>query len=247
MKKVSIFSILMPCLAALLLSGCGKKDIIQTIDFESAIRNEFSTNSSEDTVENDDASEPEEGENDVSDEMMDIPEMEGMDIVEIAKKGKITNTITGSFDEDYYDESSLETFLLAEISDYNRQKGAEVVKLKSAKTGKANEAKVVVEYSSPEVFADFNGQTFFYGTIEEAMVAGLDLNQSYINVKTNESVFVDEALAKEKWYIVVSKSDRDRLNICTPKKIIYTSDNVQVENSKEAVFQAGSINILICK
>lgn len=176
-----------------------------------------------------------------------IPEMEGTNEVSIAKNGKITNTIAQEFTEDYFDEDSLETFIKAEISDYNRKQGEDVVSLKSVKVDK--EAQVVLIFDSPSYFADFNMQTFFYGTIEEAMLEDYNLNIDYVEAKTGESVDVDTVLSKEKRHIVITRSDRDRLDIVVPKDILYTSKNVEFNSKKkkEALAPQGEFNVIITK
>lgn len=231
-KMLVIFSIV---LVAGLMVACGKTKT--KLNLTDGIRNENARQVDANTY----------SDSSLEDDGYEIPEMEGTNVVSIAKDGKLTNTISQSFEEDYYDKDSLETFIMAELSDYNREKGKDSVTLKSVKTD--DEAQVVLCFENSGYFAEFNSQTFFYGTIEEAMLEDYNLNIEYIDFKSGENIDVNKALEKEKRHIVVTRSDRDRLNIVVPKDILYTSKNVIIDKKKkkEALAPQGELSVIITK
>ena len=89
----------------------------------------------------------------------------------IKKDGTVVEAGIEEFDSTIYDQLELDTFIRGEVADYNTTVGAEKIKVQQI-TVENNVATMYLEYSSPQDYAAFHGETFFVGTMQEAIEAG---------------------------------------------------------------------------
>ena len=104
------------------------------------------------------------------------------DTVFINKKGEISEFICSDFKEDYYDKDELEAFINEKVDAYRDLYGEESVEV--AKFDVENGiAKLTLNYYDPTDYAEFNGVTFFSGSVVEAQADGYKFSGDYVSVE----------------------------------------------------------------
>lgn len=140
------------------------------------------------------------------------------------KKGVLTQVIVEEWDQEYYDQSELESELKAAV-DANPK-----VSLKSlrVKNGKAT-AKLI--YESAEAYREFNGVTCFWGTTAEAVSAGYSLAGEYLDTE-GKKVALSSLLNGEKACYVLVMTEPAVVEL--PGKILCASSAVEILDAKRA-------------
>ncbi len=96
--------------------------------------------------------------------------------VSVDRKGQISAWFVEGFDEDYYSLRELTEMAEREAAEYNARipgkKAAVKVEKVEMLPDDSGRIRVNYRYDSWESYTDFNGQGFFYGTVEEAAAAG---------------------------------------------------------------------------
>ncbi|MCH4193040.1 MAG: hypothetical protein LKF52_12090 [Butyrivibrio sp.] len=147
--------------------------------------------------------------------------------------GSVVNAIIEDFSQSYYDVDELKKSIDTEINDYNSAKGEDLVSLKKlAKDG--DNVRVIMTYRSAEDFADFNKETFYYGTASNAAEGGIKLPDSLND--TDGKAAQTSAIENYADRKVVVTADKAR--IVTPYPIAYVSEDVKLISSTEADLSA---------
>ena len=151
----------------------------------------------------------------------------------INTNGSVVNAIVEDFSQSYYDVDELQNSVDTEINDYNSAKGEDLIKLrKLAKDGK--NVRVIMTYHSAEDFADFNQETFYYGTAGSAAEGGITLPDSLNDTDAKAAQTSDIKNYADRHVVVTA----DKSRIVTPYPIAYVSAGVKLVSSTEADLSA---------
>ncbi len=166
---------------------------------------------------------------------------EGIDrsTVGVGEEDHIIQVMVEDFDQDYYDESELENMIRSAASYLITEKGREAVSLQSLERG---DGKVTVrlQYDTPEDFALFNQETFFYGTISEAQQQGLTVPLNLYAPDGTQITASELADMGERHVILTS----DKSDLALPGKAAYYSRGIQVTDGKTADLSAADEDIV---
>lgn len=165
--------------------------------------------------------------------------------VKIEKDGTVVNTIIEDFDESLYNVDALKSMVLSEAAAFNSSSegnSISVDKLEAA-DGKVT---VVMTFSGASGYSEFNEKVLFFGTVLEGYEAGFDLDISLISTKKDGGEIGKEEILQmgESGLIVLEEP----VNVITPSKIMYASENVAVLSDESAkVLDNGEAAYLILK
>lgn len=166
-----------------------------------------------------------------------------IDTVFIEGKTNIIGAIVEPFDKPYYNGDELQRFIEDELAFYNSEAGAgEITINKFEVTDKA--AKVFLQYTSYIDYANFNGIEFFVGTVEEALEAGYDFDENFLNYAKLTKVSKDDVTEKKKSKVLITDED---IVIQVNGTIQYISDNVKEKSKKSAQLTGQKLSYIIYK
>ena len=156
------------------------------------------------------------------------------------KNESITDVIVEPFSEDYYSEDGLNAYFQEKISEYNSTNiGQGEVKLNELKI-EDGKAKASLVFDSSDTYTTFYGTNAFYGTVSKAYDKGLIAETVLKKVGANETISkIDLMKMDDVEIIVVSEVVR----VKSPKKIIYTSANVELIDEKNARVSSDSTGL----
>ena len=145
--------------------------------------------------------------------------------------GKITDVIVESFDTDNYSEDGLRTFFNEKISDYNSTNiGEGEVELKGLDIGDGK-AKATLIFDSCDTYNEFYNSTAYYGSINDAYDKGL-ISETVLKKRgSSETITKNDLMGMQKEDIIIVS---EVVRIKCPKKIEYTSANVDVIDERNA-------------
>lgn len=153
------------------------------------------------------------------------------DTIILNEEGSVTGYITGEFDENRYSFEDLQAMIDSEIEAYCAQttEGAIVLDKSELLEGILT---VVMTYQSAQDYSDFNQEVFFYGTIEEAVQEGYDLQELSMRDASDLSVTVgrEELETMADSYILITE---DPSNIRNSRKVMYIGLNDELVNDRE--------------
>lgn len=150
------------------------------------------------------------------------------DSVSVAKDGTITEYVSETLGEAYYDETELEGMISSEVNAYNQENGEGSVTVRSMEIqdGKAD---LVLEFASAEDFASFNNIEFYYGSIINAQLAGYlfdtDFKQVRDGVVEGDAVSASQAMQDMSAQVLIVEGP---LEVRVPGSVTYTSTNSEV-------------------
>jgi len=140
--------------------------------------------------------------------------------LEVSKKGEISQTIVENFDKTYYDIQELQNYMNAAINECNASLGdkGEV----SLKDVHVEDGKVfaTIDFDSMEAIESFNGEKYFYGSVNDAYDAGYSLDISMKSVSDGSVIGKTEVMEMKKKHILIVP---DSGIIKTGYKILYVS------------------------
>lgn len=140
----------------------------------------------------------------------------------VEKNGKVISKIIEDFDEDYYYEDELKEMIETEVSDYNKQADSESITFNSCE--KVENAVIVeMTYRTAKDYSEFNGEVFFFGTVQEAYKEGYDLNIRLTDAANTQTIGKDDILNMGDKHIIISN---EKVRIASYKDIGYTSEGV---------------------
>lgn len=152
------------------------------------------------------------------------PDVIEVSTVSVSKKGQISMWFVEEFAEEYYNLSELTAVARAEVETFNFSAGGRsaAVKMEKMELLPENDGKVVVHYRFDgwESCNAFNEETFFYGTVGEALKEGFDAKVVLRNV-TDDSLLAGDQFAQEPDRLVIITDVK--ANIYCPAKVAYLS------------------------
>ncbi|MGN1159992.1 MAG: hypothetical protein ACI4SE_07315 [Lachnospiraceae bacterium] len=154
------------------------------------------------------------------------------DTIILKEKGSIVGYVTGEFDESRYSYEQLQALMDSEIASYCTQTAEEAVVLDKSELTEEGILTVVMTYRSAEDYSAFNQEIFFYGTIEEAVLAGYDLRMLTMRDASDAEITVGrtELEAMPDSYILITE---DPSNIRGYQKVAYIGLNDTLVNEHE--------------
>lgn len=165
------------------------------------------------------------------------------DTVFIEGKNNIIGALVEPFDKPYYNGDELQRFIESELALYNSEiDSTGIIVNKFEVTDEA--AKVFLQYASQTDYAKFNEVEFFVGTVEEAIVAGYDFNEDFVNYTKLTKVSKEDVTEKKKNKVLIT--DEDTL-VQINGTILYISDNVKEKSKKSAQLSGEKLSYIIYK
>ncbi len=167
--------------------------------------------------------------------------------VTIDKDGHVSNVIYEQFDKDYYDLEELSKMAEEELEEYNSEYMTPKITLDKVEAVEdGTYVRMSMNYDSASDYSNFNEETLFYGTIEEAEAAGYKVSDGLVDDKGEK---IDSSFAADhpERHIIITN---DKANIITPFNIEYTTKGVSLVGKKEAKLAdatAESIQLLLSK
>ena len=117
----------------------------------------------------------------------------------VASNGKITDVTVEDFEQDYYDEAELTSYINDAVAAYKADGSDGTVKVKKQQL-KDGVVKLVMEYDGYESYAAFNEAKLYAGTILQAQAEGYDFDTSFFTPKQaeegNTELAVDTVIAE---------------------------------------------------
>lgn len=150
--------------------------------------------------------------------------------VTVAKNGKISQLLIEALPSGQYSESDLKNTVTQWIDEYVKQHDKNAVVMDGLEV-KEEVAKLRINYSSVEDYKAFNNVDFFTGTVEEAIAAGYEFPNIFINKGGEEVSFtkIRSSCQDEKVIII-----QEPLNVLTPDAILYVSSNMEILDGQNA-------------
>ena len=163
--------------------------------------------------------------------------------------GSLSYVLVEDFNEDYYDLEELKSMAEEEISEYNAEYTEARIVLKDAEildTENGRKVRMTVDYSSSNDFSYFNQETFFFGTVSDAIGKGYSLSDALVS-SDGERVSEGYYDANPDLHIIITGS---KVNIITPYNIAYSSQGVKYLGKKEAALTdatGSAVQLLLSK
>lgn len=169
--------------------------------------------------------------------------------LELQKDGSVMVTYIEEFPTDYYDLEELIQMNEEEVVAYNTKVGKEVVEIISTETD-GNTVTLSMNYRNIDDYGSMNGGSFFHGTVAQSILSGYNLEGTFIDAKTGESVASIDWDNLEEYHLVVAKGPEEgyTATIHTYKKIVYATENVSVsEDGKMATIKGSEQALIVFK
>ena len=131
----------------------------------------------------------------------------------IKKDGTVKSYIVEEFTASYYNAEELKNDVSKEVLRINEEYGQMVMELTQYELEEGI-LKATIEYQNADVYEDFNEETLFAGSLEEALA---------------EEFTIDADIENDNYHIVIFSEPVD---VKVPKKIVYVSDGLQTIGSK---------------
>lgn len=155
--------------------------------------------------------------------------------VALQKNGKVLEAAVEDFDQSYYDEDELNSFVEDAVKEYTSENGKKTVTVTDFKL-KDETAYLTLKYESTDVFSDFTGTECFSGDLLEAQSAGYDFDADFWAVEdgkaAKDTVSSSEVLADDDLKVLIINGNSD---IIVPGKIAYVSANGTEVSAKDTV------------
>ena len=134
--------------------------------------------------------------------------------ISIEKNGSIENTIVEDFSQSYYELDSLSAMIEQDIEAYQNQNLDSKISLSKCElTDDNSTVRVVMKYGDSQTYTGFNGETLFYGTVQDAYSAGYNLDMTLDEVKkgekTGNSISRDDILGMGESHILIIEKPSD--------------------------------------
>lgn len=151
------------------------------------------------------------------------------DTIYVKNKGNIIGAIVEDFDKEYYDEEELKLLLNEEVETYNGKAGEGSVKIDKFEV-KDQVVKVYINYKNGKNYEEFNGVTFFSGTILVAEDEGFNFDTDFID-GNGKKISKDEILQNESYHVIITDED---ITVQTDATILYHSNNTELKEKNKA-------------
>lgn len=154
--------------------------------------------------------------------------------IALQRNGKILEAAVESFDQSYYDQEELNTYVQNAVDDYTTEHGKKSVSVTDSKV-EEKKAYLTLQYENAETFSDFTGIECFSGSIVEAQSAGYDFNLDFYPVTDgkaeDKTVKGSTLLEDDDLKVLIVKENSD---LIVPGKIAYVStEGTEVTSEKQ--------------
>ena len=149
--------------------------------------------------------------------------------IALQRNGKILEAAVETFDQSYYKEDELNSYIQNAVDDYTAEHGKKSVSVTESKV-EEKKAYLTLQYENAETFQDFSGIECFSGSIVEAQSAGYDFEQDFYPVtegKADKKSVKGSTLLKE-------DDLKENSDLIVPGKIAYVStEGTEVTSEKQ--------------
>lgn len=154
--------------------------------------------------------------------------------IALQRNGKILEAAVESFDQSYYDQEELNTYVQNAVDDYTAEHGKKSVSVTDSKV-EEKKAYLTLQYENAETFSDFTGIECFNGSIVEAQSAGYDFDLDFYPVTDGKAdtktVKGSTLLDDDDLKVLIVKENSD---LIVPGKIAYVStEGTEVDSEKQ--------------
>ena len=154
--------------------------------------------------------------------------------IALQRNGKILEAAVETFDQSYYKEDELNSYIQNAVDDYTAEHGKKSVSVTESKV-EEKKAYLTLQYENAETFQDFSGIECFSGSIVEAQSAGYDFEQDFYPVTEGKadkkSVKGSTLLKEDDLKVLIVKENSD---LIVPGKIAYVStEGTEVTSEKQ--------------
>ena len=154
--------------------------------------------------------------------------------IALQRNGKILEAAVESFDQSYYDQEELDTYVQNAVDDYTAEHGKKSVSVTDSKV-EEKKAYLTLQYEDAETFSDFTGIECFSGSIVEAQSAGYDFDLDFYPVTDGKAdtkaVKGSTLLDDDDLKVLIVKENSD---LIVPGKIAYVStEGTEVTSEKQ--------------
>lgn len=154
--------------------------------------------------------------------------------IALQRNGKILEAAVEYFDQSYYDQEELNTYVQNVVDDYTAEHGKKSVSVTDSKV-EEKKAYLTLQYENAETFSDFTGIECFNGSIVEAQSAGYDFDLDFYPVTDGKAdtktVKGSTLLDDDDLKVLIVKENSD---LIVPGKIAYVStEGTEVASEKQ--------------
>lgn len=154
--------------------------------------------------------------------------------IALQRNGKILEAAVETFDQSYYKEDELNSYIQNAVDDYTAEHGKKSVSVTESKV-EEKKAYLTLQYENAETFQDFSGIECFSGSIVEAQLAGYDFEQDFYPVTDGKAdkktVRGSSLLEDDDLKVLIVKENSD---LIVPGKIAYVStEGTEVTSEKQ--------------
>lgn len=154
--------------------------------------------------------------------------------IALQRNGKILEAAVETFDQSYYKEDELNSYIQNAVDDYTAEHGKKSVSVTESKV-EEKKAYLTLQYENAETFQDFSGIECFSGSIVEAQSAGYDFEQDFYPVTDGKAdkktVRGSSLLEDDDLKVLIAKENSD---LIVPGKIAYVStEGTEVTSEKQ--------------
>ena len=154
--------------------------------------------------------------------------------IALQRNGKILEADVENFDQSYYKEDELNSYIQNAVDDYTAEHGKKSVSVTESKV-EEKKAYLTLQYENAETFQDFSGIECFSGSIVEAQSAGYDFEQDFYPVTDGKAdkktVRGSSLLEDDDLKVLIVKENSD---LIVPGKIAYVStEGTEVTSEKQ--------------
>ena len=154
--------------------------------------------------------------------------------IALQRNGKILEAAVETFDQSYYKEDELNSYIQNAVDDYTAEHGKKSVSVTESKV-EEKKAYLTLQYENAETFQDFSGIECFSGSIVEAQSAGYDFEQDFYPVTDDKAdkktVRGSSLLEDDDLKVLIVKENSD---LIVPGKIAYVStEGTEVTSEKQ--------------
>ena len=155
--------------------------------------------------------------------------------IALQRNGKILEAAVETFDQSYYKEDELNSYIQNAVDDFTAEHGKKSVSVTESKV-EEKKAYLTLQYENAETFQDFSGIECFSGSIVEAQSAGYDFEQDFYPVTDGKAdkktVRGSSLLEDDDLKVLIVKENSD---LIVPGKIAYVSTEGTEVTSEQQV------------
>ena len=155
--------------------------------------------------------------------------------IEVTESGELIGYLVEPFDKEYYDINELATMVETEIAEYNKinqnlvpEAGRVPIVVDKVIMAEDGSKKVVValKFYNAAVYEDYMSGKLFYGTVDEAIAAGYEVDKKLSKVKGGD-LLTGDLLEKNKDKKILILEDA--VSVRLPQSVQFLSTNAKVD------------------